>query len=840
VSEPLPFPEGAVKRKKPAPFPEGAVKRGAPSKDGQPAHLGPIPLGFDVPEWASPIFNFGNSYKASLANLIGAPVELVDQAFRMAGSELLENEGDAQAALRRGFSAAGLPTDTVDGLSAELGKAAFESQVSLIAMAAAAPKMLLSAVQKAQPRMGEVVDQIGRWMIEQPWIAALTEFGTQMGGPIGERTIGDIPVPFTDGKHTLMSGEAIGGLVGGGAAGGLPGFVKVAGKSVPTVSGLATGAAVGAPFGPGVAIGTAVIGKTVAQRTAGSAWRFFRKGTTPRPDDTMLPEPRPMSAASRVDEYVQTQMLQAEKKIDDVIASLPPQDAEEYSIALREGLYKAQKAARAIESEAYPDWFLKQQTEDVGGLIEAAVKMSNQLDIASPRRPSGEISRILRQFGEKTEIGYVSRDNVYGSELQSLRSDLAWAARDARSGESPNKPLAINLEKLVDAADAELRRLPGGDEQVDYMHKISKELNDFFFRGPMLELFRKRKSGAPLVPPGKTADKLLVQERGLGQIRGIAERYDQPGLMPLTRNAVRAHFRKVLERAESKPSGPATRGRPGAAAQRWMQKHESAVNSFADESVKLQQYTDQLLAAQNEIIGINKGSLLRFTKKDPDKGVDAIFGSGNPAQSAAEIRAIVAKDPEALAGFEHDFLVQLFQRNRYSAKKLYDSLTEGHPEKRKFGGATARLVEAALGEEKALRLLDIAKRVSMIETGETKITGVGGPIFHYVYDFAARVGGAAAVKGIIDQPTIQQAGAGATFTTSFVKRLAGKLDYSEVFSLVVNDPKWEQIVMNEVPLTAKDVRKLNNQMRMLFALEEATREEAPSPAKTRTSLIGAQ
>ena len=802
VEETTGLPPGATALQGDPALPPGA----SPVKKREPTPLSVfgVPLAGDTPKILRPILGFTQEFMKGLAGLAALPVEAVDLALRQVGVKVLNKEGNAIEAFRDAMQAAGGSAEQpVSDLVAQLGKEGAEAFVMLAAVTAAAPAMVLKIAQQSPSVLRNIVDQIGRVVIQQPAVTAASEAGATIGGVVGEREGGPV-------------GRVAGAVVGGMGTASIPKLVIIAGKKLPVITAMGTGAVVGGGVAgfPGALGGAGLFTMATNRAFRGVRNVARRHFGRPPPRQPILGEPQEGAVLSAVRRIEENEIRAVEAEIDAILRQLPTAPARR-SISLRASIDRAIKAAKKIESKAYSKEFLD-QTTNPAPLVNAAKKMAADPNLApsSDAVPTKFIHRALSEFKGK---------EVTGRQIQNFRSDLVTAARHAGTGSKANRSLARNIMELADAADDALRQIEA--DPVDIMHALSRRLNALFFDGPLGKVTRGS------VDPEDVTGRLLKQPRGFRQIEPIAKEFKSPSLVVMTRGSVRATFRAIAEQAGEKS---------GAAATKFMKDFESAINSLADEAIVLQKATAKLVVAQAKRLGIQKGALGRFLANDPDADValKRIFTAPNPAKMAGDIRRKLIEfgDDDALAAFEHDILAELFRRFGYSAANLKGVLDNR--------GNIRRLVEAALPESSA-RLFNLVDRAALIETGEETIPGVSralviGPLMQLV----AKVAGSGFVKKIgkaFGSPaTIQATGGGAAFAKAFTQRMTGKIDPEDIFAMAVRDPQFEQLLENAIPLDAQALKSFTAGVKALISAEAASRTKRKSGPRGRRSGAAAE
>lgn len=770
--------------------------------------------GVDIPDAARPIMNFAEAFNQQLAKFLSAPIELIEEGFRAVGVDPLKEPGDATRATIDAFESVGISATPMEGLSEELGKNAFSGMLSLAALTAAAPAAVARTAVSDPSTTQRVVNDLGRFFIKRPGIAATTEAGAVTGQTIGGREFGP-------------AGEISGAVIGGMSAATVGPALRFGVKNLPVVAAATIGGAVGAPAGlPGVIGGSGLAG-VAAKKVTGSVVRSAQRllGRVPplEPEPLLVP-PREGAATSAAAQAVESGLATSEREITSILSKLPQQTAEEASVALRAGLDRALRIARTQESAGFTDEFLAERTA-ADELVAAAQEMLATLKPKSPGTPTEQIRRVINEFTQKTSAeaqkrlqvlresvgGQAGQENlvakeVTAGEIQAFRADLLDAARSNGAGPNPSRRMVRNLNILADAALDSMKAVD--EEVIDAARATSRRLNELFFRGPVGRVMRRTTAGESAVEEEAAAQTLLRRPAGFRQIGPIAKEFGSQEVEGLTRDSIRALFRVAAEQG-------------GQSAQLWLRRNASAVDSFADEAIKLQGIADNLAAAHATKAATEKGALARFASQDPEIGIRRVFSSANPAQTAREIITKINSDPEAVSGFRSEILAELFRLNGFSAVKLKADLD---------AGKTRRLIEAALPDDMFARLKNIVNTAAKVETGTARVPGVAVPILGPILGLTARFIGAglgrrvAAIGG--GQATIQQTGAAATFSKTFMERITGKINPAEAFARAVSDPEFERLMLTAMPVTAKEVTALSRSLRALISAEAAARAAA--------------
>lgn len=769
--------------------------------------VGGYKTGVPIPNAARPIMNFAEAFNQHLAMFLAAPVELIEMGFRAAGADLFLKPGDATQATIEAFESVGVDATPLVGLSNEIGGNAFRGMLALAGLTVAAPAAVIKTSVSNPSTIQRIINDLGRFFLEKPGVAASAEAGAAVVSAIGERAGGPL-------------GEVTGALVGGVGAGAVPSIARIAGKNIPVVLGSSLGAVAGTAGGLSGVLGGAGLGGILAKKATGAAtraWDRLRGRVPPLEPEPILPTVREGLATSEAAQVVETNLAIAEREITNILALLPKQSAEQTSVALKAGLERAVRIARTQESAGFTDEFLA-ETTTADELVAVARDMLARLKPASPGTPTEQLRRILTEFTAKPKpptaeqrqqlavlqetLGAAGADaapvakKVTAEQIQAFRSDLLDAVRSNGAGPNPSRRMVRNLNILADAA---LDSMKAVDETViDAARATSQRLNQLFFRGPVGRVMRKTSAGEPVIEEEVAGATLLRRPAGFRQIEPIAEEFGVSDLEGLTRDSIRAMFRVAAEQGGERM---------------FMRRNASAIESFADEAIILRGLADELAVLQATKTAMQKGAFANFAAQDPEVGIRRVFSAANPARLAREIINRIRSDPDAVNGFRGEVLAELFKRNGFSAVKLKADLASGK---------SMRLLESILDAASLKRLKNVVDIAAKVEVGQLRVPGIGVPILGPILGLVSRYVGAGVMREA-GARTIQQTGAGATFAKTFVQRITGKIDPATAFARAVTDPAFERLMLSATPVTSKEVAALNRSLRLLISTEAATR-----------------
>lgn len=775
-----------------------------PSTPTTPATIFGQELGFDVPEAAQPIFDVARGFNQRLAELTvgltAGPVDVIDRSLKQVGIKLMDDPAvDVTQALIEAFEAVGIDPDPVQNLSTRMGQAAFESLVSLGGILKAAPGLVVAGAE-ANPNLAKRIGAtFSELVLKTPGSTlAVTEAGATAGGVIGEEKLGP-------------TGALVGATLGGLGTGGIASTIRIAGKSIPVVTGAAVGAAAGAPLGTTTAVAGAAIGISAARkgtRAAGAGIRRLLGKEPPIAERPLLEAAAPGVGREAAREGLDAALRNTEQEIVSILGKLPIQTGEKASVRFTKAIKNALKKARAMEKSVWTKGFLKTEV-DPSPLLKVARQMLREGDIDSPAFPTTEVRRALRKFTTRTVredgVGIRTPKIVTADVIKNFRSDLLDAMRRMPTGAKTPRRLRKNLSTLAEGALSAMEQ--AGKEEVTEARRVSTRINDLFFKGAV------GKTRAPTVVPEKTTATLLRQPAGFRQIPEIAEEFGAAGLPAASRAAVRAEFADAARRS-------------GTDAAKFLERNKSAINTYSDEVASLSGIADELVDAQKRLVELQRGSLSKFVGQDPQVGIQRLFAATDPERAAAEVIKGIT-DPVAREGFRMEFLSELFRRSGNSAVKLQNLVNED-----KIG----RLIKAIISPEQSKRLENILKVAVQVEKGEIKVRGVRRPMLGSLLQLAGRFLGAGVgrqVAGVMGTgATIQQTGATASFGKTIISRMTGRILPEEVFALAITDPKIEALLLEKVPLTASRMKKMAFTMRAaISSLAGAAQAVTPAPAE---------
>jgi hypothetical protein len=228
--------------------------------------------------------------------------------------------------------------------------------------------------------------------------------------------------------------------------------------------------------------------------------------------------------------------------------------------------------------------------------------------------------------------------DITSGELLRLRTRALKAARDARSGISPNSDLANQMEAIARGALADLNNIKSISPDVVVARNISRELHDDFTRTFAGESRSLKPTGAPSVEPENLLPKALgaggtagdVKMRQLSQAaeRGDVGQYPRQEYQQAMNNEQETFLRGAVQSTIDQATGRVDPNRLAA----WMRKNEAILDRFP-------QLRDDLASAQSAQMSATRAdAIAQQAATDANKTrIAEIARSENPSNDIAKI-----------------------------------------------------------------------------------------------------------------------------------------------------------------------------------------------------------
>lgn len=737
-----------------------------------------------------PMDRMMRGFNTTLANTIGFPVEVVNEALGYAGMSFLEQPGNAMAAVRDGFRRAGIDVKegALDGWMEKIGGAEVGALLTFVGMRGAAPTLQA----RVTPQSGTL----------QRTGAALAEgYTTQPGRML-----------TTD---VAATAAAVPGADAGGSAGG------ALGKWLGGETGEAVGRAVGEVAG---GMTTGVAGGLTAARVANSAVnRATGAAATQTPSSPIIERNADIEAPKYfAEQQIAREKRVVERSIENAIQSVRSRrDAGDAAVHLRERLDEVQEEARRIEGRLWRR--VPQRTPvPVDNLKAPAKRMLAQLDTnpeAVPEQLLVRLATLAQKYPNGIPLG----------KLQQFRTGLlreATAAGGWRAGGTPpNKQLQANLytmnDKLLEAMEASLQ----GNPVMQQARAFSRAMNDRFQRGELGDFFARTDSGELRIHPDDTLFKLINKPRGARELVDAMQPMPGPTRrgIPLTKgvrtleaanDALAARFRQVAQEARTTATyrnpDDATLSEAEAVSKFFHRNRNAMVplhRAYTDIESTIALVDDQI----REMDTIRKSAVAQYAQRDPQKAVAGIVNSPDPAKTARELKRTFGRDQDAHQGFEKLIVETMIARagpSMINAEKMLQL------------PKYQRLLREALEPDKYDRFYRIVQTGAALERGEgggkRSLVQRGSSMFAHLlglqlgrvlaHTFATGQAGSLSIPARVSS----------AFRDAVAQSFANR-GPSVLFTEAVLDPKWERVLLSKLPSNATEAEKTMAIMRRMVA-----------------------
>lgn len=228
--------------------------------------------------------------------------------------------------------------------------------------------------------------------------------------------------------------------------------------------------------------------------------------------------------------------------------------------------------------------------------------------------------------------------NITSGMLKTLRTRALKAARDARSGISPNSDLANQMNAIARGALDDLNNIESISPDVVVARNISRELHDDFTRTFAGQSRSLKSTGAPSVEPENMLPKALgaggtagdVKMRQLSQAaeRGDVGQYPRQEYQQAMNNEQETFLRGAVQSTIDQATGRVDPNRLAA----WMRKNEAILDRFP-------QLRDDLASAQSAQMSATRAdAIAQQAATDANKTrIAEIARSENPSNDIAKI-----------------------------------------------------------------------------------------------------------------------------------------------------------------------------------------------------------
>ena len=801
---------------RPTPVP-GSEKPGFAGMTFQNAFDIPLP-----PEASSEVtatFNFLRALNQRIATGLAAPSDTVEALVTgmSLGTIPSVKHGELNKAA---FESAGIRTDPLNGLSAQLGDATFDGAVQSIAFIAASPYLAgrvgMTAGQLILRHLGEAIKN-------NPGLSTAANIFGSVGTRYGTHITEDMEPGI---KKSLVqpAAELAGGMVGG-----------------------------------MVAQGTKSIGQSLVNATK-KVGRTIGAIQKPAPLDP-LREPNFDVGQSNLGTFVKTQVDNAKDMLDRALVQAldsVPQRGTSWQLESRSrgALERAREIGRRIEGEFWTrvDQRRRVPVTDLRRQVRA---MEVELRDSSFERPQ-------RYIDEIDTIGTPMRDPATGRYVQApptirrlrdlskrIANDISTERGAPMRGGTPNDGLIRNYSRLLHMIDSSITAAYPNDVTLRQAREFSTRFSDMFRRGGVADVLAMRARGDQRVPDELTIENLMKDHQGLAELIDIrnrlvytrqpganrfavtqAERQELQALVTDTEDAVRSMYREAAD-AKGAAEGP-----------KWFAKHEKQIRPLARVAAEIEHSASQVKTILERQKALDRSALNRFVEHDdPTKAIQNVWSGRNPVQSNAQILRAIGNDPAAMRGYRVGMVDEFWNRSKMdplASKKLIETPAVREmmadalgPDKwKRFrDNVNVAYQVASHNESKSGKVQNVAKKGSIILAA----AGTGaytGTFAEALLPSAMLVGGIVGagvgrqVAHLTGGGTVQTPGIVASaFRRSMEKAFRGT-NPQTLLAYAIVDPRMEKLLMSRLPETNEEMRIAVQRMKRLAVGLNASREIA--------------
>lgn len=769
-----------------------------------------------------PVMNFLGGFNARLATLIGAPAQAVTEAMKLSHSGLAEGL-DPITSIQSAFEAVGINAEATDTLASNMGRDVFDSLMIVGGIFAAAPTL----AAKEGMSVGAILSrEIAEFAQKYPGLTIATEIGAGLGVSPGE-----------------WVGESIGGVAGG----------------------VAGGIAAGAAFTTGVGLSRRLnkfarqfLHESFQTLNEPNVWkrRPFTKSEQFRP---LLFEDLNADAARFMAEFAVQKDLDdinavLRKTVNDLPVDLP---ATQQEVILRSSLNDAERVANMRVSQAWEDVGLDRYPAQAEKVIEAVAEVQARSRDDAQQYPVALVKQIreslLARGYTMEEIGFMWDmpgkpmnqkelakifDAVQEPEQGTMRMVHQWRSRamqeryNAVSGDVSDTKLGANYSIISKAAmeDLETAASAAGaatDVNLKMARRISTEYNDLFERGPLSALFDLTANRDAKVDVEKTLEYILSKTGGVRHLKYMDERVDQAhkymrrrgmdlnernSIMDELQESIWAQFQKQAETVDEDSKSLSRR------AERWLNAHTDELKDAASVQAETNGAWRVLSELLDHKAAVSNSAIAKFLKSDIGSGVRRFFDSPTGAEDLKRFfRHMQSEDAvEAMAGFRHGMIAELFRRTGMNAVRMRRDLDD--PKIR-------QMFEVAFGKDQMATLNKIVDLGLAIETGKTSIWRRAPRALAII---TARIFGAQSGKVITRYTgggTVQVPGITSGAFKNIAERIFKEAPPHLLMAWAVQDPRMMALLERRLPRSVPEMKSQLKAVRRVIAYVETLEDQ---------------
>lgn len=545
-------------------------------------------------------------------------------------------------------------------------------------------------------------------------------------------------------------------------------------------------------------------------------------------------------------DQIDGELKQVNQSIKDTYDAIAPADKDKgvagYSADFVSGVKDANDMARGIQSRYWQRAPLMQQIPDrepALNRLDAYVKMLQDYGYDTAQMPVAIVKKLYTMLRPTDGIG----NPVPLPRLNKLRN-ITTMIREAREKAyaAEDKTLALNLNRLESVTHDIASEAFPNNVPLQQAREFSSQYNQMFHDSELGPLLHADRQGRPVVHPEDAfVAQLMKRARGFrdtdqmikwlqqqeqasrlrfGMIsRPILATFNRLGVpgavlgpttskMPVdpsqraifqqmrddATNGIRSLFQEQLAKAGTKPEDIAD------TIDKWAPRMKAAGLASAD--VEQAGATLRELADRRDVL--TKSAMAKYMQADPQKAIDIMWGSRDPASTAKELmygRAGIGgfvKDPMALEGFRAAVIDKLYDASRGDPSKMTELLK----------GRYGRLMETVLSREHYQNLNETLHALARI-TGDEKMTkwqeiktfgaqmlGLKvASIFHHLTHFVGEGG------------ELKQAAMFSSVAGRLVKKALGGMPPNMVLRKAIMDPEYAAFIRKQVPTVPQEIEK---------------------------------
>lgn len=503
----------------------------------------------------------------------------------------------------------------------------------------------------------------------------------------------------------------------------------------------------------------------------------------------------------------------------------------QYATRISDGINAAEKLATKIEGRYWDRVPLKEKMPERSGPLSDLDDFRASLvgdGHTEANQPTKFIKDLYRLFAPMSEPGVMqplpTLQKLRGVVTEMRTARMAEIAKDA-----PSNSLIMNYSKLESMTNKWMSEAFPKNVEIAQARAFSRTYHELFSQSELYPFIKQGRQGQPKVHPEDTLDELMSKDRGLSDLYTMTQRLMKEKRIPMQKDAYPTALNpqeketlKALQgdveaglRSQFKDAVSATEADP-LKLSKLLDKWEPRVQSFSKVAGEFQQANKSITEAMQGRRTIENSAFAKYAKNDPQKAIDTVWGSSNPAATARELvygRVGVGgfnKDPLALEGFRAGLLDKLFSTGRNDPYQVQQLLAGRH----------GRLLETALGKDTYERLERIVGKALEVDKGEKNNSFLQAMV---------TVGRIAAVKVSALMPRfgrggeIQQAAIFSQVAKRMITNAFAGGSPTAMMTEAVRNPTFEAMLFSKVPESAKEVNASIALMRRIQRMDVGLR-----------------